>query len=257
MTADLQLNVSTWNYACVDNSVRLKDAVTKTKENGFGVELWLNWPQEPEVFARDNWKEVKGWLAGVKRLSVHSKCDNKDWASITNEIELSSFLKADLLVVHVLNFGVVETANKLEIDESYFYEVLRFAEDHNVTLALENGYLSSLQRFCALAGPERLKVCLDIGHANTSQAGMETGALEAFIGEFADRIIHLHFHDNHGKIDEHLVPGEGSIDWRRVLRLLSDAGIPLAGALELRSNIRDAEEAYFKAKTFLEDALEK
>ncbi|MDD5599750.1 MAG: sugar phosphate isomerase/epimerase, partial [Victivallaceae bacterium] len=193
---DLQLNVSTWNYACVDNNVRLKDAVTETKENGFGVELWLNWQPEPEVFARKNWNAVKEWLAGVKRLSVHSKCDNKDWASITKEIELSSFLEADLLVVHVLNFGVVEAENKLEIDENYFYRVLEFAESHNVTLALENGFFSSLQRFSALAGPERLKMCLDIGHANTSQAGMETGALEAFIGKFADRIVHLHLHDN-------------------------------------------------------------
>ncbi|MDD5597747.1 MAG: TIM barrel protein, partial [Victivallaceae bacterium] len=141
------------------------------------------------------------------------------------------------------------------IDESYFYEVLKFAEAHNVTLALENGFFSSLQRFCALAGPERLKVCLDVGHANTPQAGMETGALEAFAGEFAERIIHLHLHDNHGKIDEHLVPGEGTIDWRRVFRILGDAGIPFSGALELRGNIRDAREAYYKAKEYLESII--
>jgi sugar phosphate isomerase/epimerase len=158
---------------------------------------------------------------------------------LKKEIELSAFLGAELLVVHVLNFGVVEAESKLEIDEEYFLKALGFARKCNVFLALENGFFQSLKRFCDIAGnSEYLKICLDVGHANNpNQSHLTENSLKTFIQEYGQRIIHLHFHDNHGKIDEHLVPGEGNIDWHEVMKELCAANIRLTGALELRGNI--------------------
>ena len=60
-----------------------------------------------------------------------------------------------------------------------------------------------------------LRICFDIGHANTM------GQIDAMIDLFADRISNIHIHDNNGERDEHLTIGDGSIDFEHVIRRLS------------------------------------
>ena len=43
----------------------------------------------------------------------------------------------------------------------------------------------------------------------------------------------VHVHDNHGMKDEHLWPGEGTIDFRRTMELLRTAPQPPALVLEV------------------------
>lgn len=70
----------------------------------------------------------------------------------------------------------------------------------------------------------RLKVCLDIGHANANS----NMSVEDWILSLGDRIGYLHLHNNHGKVvgrpsylnDEHLGLFDGNIDMKRVLELL-------------------------------------
>ena len=50
-------------------------------------------------------------------------------------------------------------------------------------------------------------VCLDLGHAHIT-----VGVAEA-IATLGGHIASVHVHDNHGLKDEHLWPGDGSIDW--------------------------------------------
>jgi sugar phosphate isomerase/epimerase len=44
------------------------------------------------------------------------------------------------------------------------------------------------------------------------------------IREIGNRLWSLHIHDNHGSRDEHLIPGEGVIEWKGVLKALKDIG---------------------------------
>lgn len=260
MNPSLKLNVSTWNYECAHGkTATLEAAISEIKKDGLGVELSMNWSPELDIFDKGNWPVLKKWLTGVPHLSIHSRCDNKNWNCLKKEIELTAYLRADLLVVHVLNFGVIEAEGKLETDEAYFKKALDFAEEKKVTLALENGFLKSLKRFCSLAGERSyLKICLDIGHANNpSQSLLSGNSINTFIKEFGKKIVHLHFHDNHGETDEHLVPGEGNINWQEILGELKNAGVPLSGGLELRGNISDARKAYLQAVRLLSKSIPK
>jgi len=54
---------------------------------------------------------------------------------------------------------------------------------------------------------DKVGVCLDLGHAN-----MTVGVAEA-LGTMGPRVASVHVHDNHGMKDEHLWPGDGTIDW--------------------------------------------
>jgi sugar phosphate isomerase/epimerase len=61
-------------------------------------------------------------------------------------------------------------------------------------------------------------ICLDVGHANMAGDVME--AIETCSGH----IVATHLHDNRGKRDDHLVPGEGTIDWEGVLMAFQKVG---------------------------------
>lgn len=70
-------------------------------------------------------------------------------------------------------------------------------------------------------------VCLDLGHAHIT-----VGTAEA-ITAFGSRIGSVHVHDNHGFKDEHLWPGDGSIDWPATAAALKALAKPPALVLEI------------------------
>jgi sugar phosphate isomerase/epimerase len=76
-------------------------------------------------------------------------------------------------------------------------------------------------------------VCLDLGHAHM------TVGVPAAIATLADRIVQVHAHDNSGLKDEHLWPGEGSIDWIATAAALDALPAPPAVVLELSSKLTD------------------
>ena len=70
-------------------------------------------------------------------------------------------------------------------------------------------------------------ICMDVGHAHLMD---EVGdAIEACSGH----IVTTHLHDNRKKIDDHLVPGEGTIDWPATLMSLQKIGYDGAWMFEI------------------------
>jgi sugar phosphate isomerase/epimerase len=74
-------------------------------------------------------------------------------------------------------------------------------------------------------------VCLDLGHANM------TVGIPAAIATLGSRIVQVHAHDNHGLKDEHLFPGDGSIDWPATVAALNALPEPPAVVLEISSRL--------------------
>jgi sugar phosphate isomerase/epimerase len=60
-------------------------------------------------------------------------------------------------------------------------------------------------------------VCIDTSHTSLG------GSLFESIERFGPRLVHVQASDNHGHMDDHLPPGEGTIDWPRVLAALERA----------------------------------
>jgi sugar phosphate isomerase/epimerase len=60
-----------------------------------------------------------------------------------------------------------------------------------------------------------MKICYDIGHANT------TGQIHEMIDLLGDRIGNIHIHDNKGNNDDHMTIGDGNIDFVPVIKRLS------------------------------------
>jgi sugar phosphate isomerase/epimerase len=74
---------------------------------------------------------------------------------------------------------------------------------------------------------DNVGVCLDVGHAHIT-----VGVAEA-IATLGSRIVSVHVHDNHGAKDEHLWPGDGTIDWPATAKALAKLETPPAIVLEI------------------------
>ena len=55
----------------------------------------------------------------------------------------------------------------------------------------------------------------------------------------ADRITQVHVHDNKGMKDDHLWPGDGSIDWPAAVQGLKNLKEPPAIVLEISQTLGD------------------
>jgi sugar phosphate isomerase/epimerase len=80
-------------------------------------------------------------------------------------------------------------------------------------------------------------VCLDLGHAHIS-----VGVSEA-ITVLGGRIVSMHVHDNQGTKDEHLWPGDGTIDWPAVRDAIQALKSAPAAVLEIGHSLGDAASA--------------
>ena len=74
-------------------------------------------------------------------------------------------------------------------------------------------------------------VCLDLGHAHIT-----VGVAQA-IAAMGNRIASVHVHDNHGLKDEHLWPGDGTIEWPDPVEALKKLATPPATVLEISQNL--------------------
>jgi len=112
-------------------------------------------------------------------------------------------------------------------------ELAEAAADAGVTLALEliPNALSLAPRLVEWLEDDLelpgAGICLDVGHANMTGDPME--AIETCSGH----IVTTHLHDNRGTRDDHLVPGQGAIDWEGVLMAFQKVGYDGAWIFEL------------------------
>jgi len=128
--------------------------------------------------------------------------------------------------------------------------LFKFAKDHGVEAAIENVpepfpfLLKSVEDFTRFYSEvnEDIGLVLDIGHSNIN------GQTEAFLTTFADKIVHVHAHDNYGRSDRHLGIGYGNVDWNHVADLLKKIAYDKTVIIESAQHV---EESIQKLKQLL------
>jgi sugar phosphate isomerase/epimerase len=120
--------------------------------------------------------------------------------------------------------------------------LLKIAKDYGVKVAIENvpePYLflmksvEDFERFYDEVNGE-IGLVLDIGHANIN------GQIEPFLTNFADRIVHVHAHDNDGRSDQHLGIGYGTVDWNNIANLLRKISYDKVVVIESVEHIKES-----------------
>lgn len=119
------------------------------------------------------------------------------------------------------------------------------AEKCGVVIALENQWTPLNHSGILLRVMEEyrspfLGLCFDSGHGNLTEKGMQfpdqtcVPAIwkdlgvpvqweEALAEKFSPWMVNCHLHDNNGITDQHDLPGEGTIDWARIVRVLKNS----------------------------------
>ena len=103
-----------------------------------------------------------------------------------------------------------------DLQKEALRQIGKVASEHGVRACLEN-MIASREFLCRMPdeligmteGIEGIGMTFDFGHANT------VGKVDEFLPHVG-MASHIHIHDNHGQLDEHLPLGEGTIDWERV-----------------------------------------
>ena len=99
---------------------------------------------------------------------------------------------------------------------------------------------------------ERVRVNMDIGHVKCS----EEPYLEK-IKKAAPYAVHCHIEDILGKTHEHLIPGDGDLDFRSVFRILESSGYAGFLSVELYPQVGMWKEALHRSITHLQSEYEK
>ena len=76
-----------------------------------------------------------------------------------------------------------------------------------------------------------------------------------YINKFEEKIIHVHWHDNHGKRDEHLPIGEGLIDHVETVKALKYIDYDKTITLEVFTDSNDAKSSANKLRTIWSSEL--
>jgi sugar phosphate isomerase/epimerase len=142
-------------------------------------------------------------------------------------IDVSEDLPFSRMVLHM--GGSRETADPRKRDAAFstLEHLVLHAHHAGVTLAVENttsemgdpAYLRAFVDETRLTG---LRFNFDVGHANLADGPAEERLVKSF-APMKELVASVHLHDNHGDKDEHLLPYQGSIDWRAAIPLLKSA----------------------------------
>ena len=155
--------------------------------------------------------------------------------AVEEQVRAAVRLGADLMTIHLGSYdpdiGREETMRRVV---EAIGKAASTAEKRGVVIAAENFTLchnefslgERTEDFALLFGEvssPAVGLNLDIGHANI------TGNLDELLGEFGHRLCNIHLHDTDGRTDGHLPPGEGTVDWPRLLGALK--ALPYTGPI--------------------------
>ncbi len=121
-------------------------------------------------------------------------------------------------------------------------EVCARARDAGIVVGFEpepGMYLEDMAGFArvrALVEDPALKLTLDVGHAHMTE---DAGA-DATVRTWAAEIVNVHVEGMRRTLHDHLVPWEGDLDVRAVLRTLGDVGYAGPACFELSRHSHDA-----------------
>ena len=138
------------------------------------------------------------------------------------------------------------TAGSIEFWRQFLREV-----PENVTICVENVMEPTPEMLCTVVrevDDPRLRLCLDLGHANTE---ISDYPIMQWFTDWAPLVSHLHFHNNRGGSDLHRPLPDGDSDYTAIFRALPALAPDATVTLELQ-RCRESVEWLIK-NDFLED----
>ena len=205
---------------CVHNNnkeVTPKETIYAIKNAGFdGVFLqWFNksWEfsqQEQLELCRELGLEIPFVHLGYKGINdlwdTDAQCDELIDGYL-NDLDVCKNNGVDMVVMHLTSKTDAPKPN--EIGLKRLRKIIEYAEKLSIKIAFENtkivGYLEYVFENIK---SENIGICLDVGHCHAHFDD------EFNWNVFKNKIWAVHLHDNDKSKDQHLLPFDGTIDWK-------------------------------------------
>ena len=230
-------------------------AVDRLARLGYeGIDMGFDyWTFEGSPFLGDgylDWAEdLRGRAdaAGVPYTHAHAPGEADSDEMVRRSIEAAAVIGAKYLVVHpVFRIDGKEINSRLKfisVNAEAIKKWLPLAEERGVVLLSENILWGASKDPRVIA--DLVKAvdspyfgwCFDVGHAWSS--GFDPGILRCC----SVAPLSVHIQDNHGNGDEHLIPGDGTIDFDLFIQALKDVGYRGDCVLEAHHQSLEAPDA--------------
>ena len=241
-------------------------------EAGFtGIDLSFFRENRPDSrFLLPDWKEEVASLlrfrdeTGVSFVQSHlpSADPLRDEGLLAKNIrcvEVCGMLDIPLAVIHAGALPGMGKEEFFEANAAFVRKLLPTLEANNVTLCLENsascyrkGYYyfftgASLAEFCEYFNHPLVQACWDTGHANLE------GPQYQQILDLGKHMKAIHFNDNYGVIDDHILPFMGTMNVDAVMHALQEIGFDGPMTLECDGQLRPANSGLSSRRPFPTD----
>lgn len=228
----MKLSLSTFVYF----RYSLIEALKKTKKLGYdGVEIWGGRPHAYwEDMTDTRIEEVKKTLQEIDlKISNFIPAQFRYPTNLAATDELIrqgsvEYIKRNIEVAEKLESPFVSLCPGFSLfndrrEEAYnamiksIEEIIDFSKDMNTKLIIEPAHAMETDlvlttedgmKVVDYFGKDKLGLCLDTGHLFVNKEN-----LSDVVEKVKDYTVHWHFDDNCGISDDHLVPGEGKIDF--------------------------------------------
>jgi sugar phosphate isomerase/epimerase len=230
------------------------DILEIVRDGGFSTIEVCSFPKHLDYHDREKVKRAARRIreVGLEPFSFHAPfADHIDITSLDDEkrkISVNELFKAaeaaaEIGVRHLVLHPGPEREGRPPAEE-FFHHLERACEsvsavakrcrELGLNLLLENmlphllfGRTQDMMYIMGAVEGDHVGTCLDTGHANLA------GDLPSVIHKLSCHLRMVHVNDNRGDWDEHLPPGEGSVNWKDILAQLENYGFRGALILEL------------------------
>ncbi|OGS42580.1 MAG: hypothetical protein A3K67_02330 [Euryarchaeota archaeon RBG_16_62_10] len=169
--------------------------------------------------------QVHAPLSDVNIGSVHEPMRLAAVGEVKDTISMCRELGIPLVTMHpgfVQGIAFLDRARTMEKTKVSVGEIAAFSAEHSVEVVLENlpaninGTCTSARELLEAVEGTGMRICFDMGHANTARQ------VDEFL-ELVDRFGNVHLHNNEGQWDQHNKIDDGSADIRTVVSVLKRA----------------------------------
>ena len=133
-----------------------------------------------------------------------------------NDIKICKENDIPMVIMHLTSKTIAPEFNKLGLKR--LQEIVDYAETLGVKVAFENTKIKGyLEYVIENIKNENVGICFDSGHYHVHFKD------ELDFSIFKDRIFAVHLHDNDQSDDLHLMPFDGTLNWKEVIKNLKDS----------------------------------
>lgn len=193
----------------------------------------------------------------ISATSLHSDfvADERNFEDYLKAIRLTEEFESNIFIIapgYVLTLDKKALRKKLENRLSL---LLSEAEKRGIVLALEPEPAMIIEN-CKEAleitkaiGFKNLKMNFDIGHFHCVG-----DSIESSLKLLKDYVVHTHFEDIRGRVHRHLIPGDGEIDFKRILKTLQEIsykGFATVDLFDVSDQKKAAEDSISHLKSII------